>query len=264
MEQRKRILIVDDEPEFIEVLQHLLEDEGYEVTYACDGREGLKKADVVQPDLIILDMMMPSVSGIDFYHAIYDHEMECSRYPVFVLTGKHQMEKIFSGLKVEGFFLKPFVPDELLSAVYKVTHEKDYSRERSQALESKHVLIVEEDRERAREIALGFVDANFTVEIASNADEALEKACNRVPCLILIQYDLSTMRGDRLAEKIKQDPTFLNTAIIPYCDTHSRRSDPEFDSDRFRELKISNPIHTLNPKTLLKASEAVIDRMRAA
>lgn len=260
MEHRKRILIVDDEPEFIEVLQHLLEDEGYDVVCANDGKDGLQKADSIQPDLIILDMMMPTISGIDFYHAIYDREMECSRYPVFVLTGKHQMEKIFSGLKVEGFFLKPFVPDELLSAIYKVTHEKGYSRERSQALETKHVLIVEENLARAREIALSFVDANFTVEIAVSSEDAVAKARRQVPCLILVQYHLAGAHGAQLAEQIRRDPTFMNTAVLPYCDG----SAPAYDSDRFRELKISTPIQTLNPKTLLKASETVIERMRAA
>ncbi|MEL7162424.1 MAG: response regulator, partial [Bacteroidota bacterium] len=60
-----KILLVDDEPDILEILEYNLTKEGYDVTTAGNGQEGLEKAEAVHPDLIVLDIMMPIMDGVE-------------------------------------------------------------------------------------------------------------------------------------------------------------------------------------------------------
>src|ERR1700716_3801425 len=65
MDRMRKVLIADDEPDIIEILKYNLEKEGYQVSSAKDGDEAIDKARYIQPDLVVLDMMMPKKSGME-------------------------------------------------------------------------------------------------------------------------------------------------------------------------------------------------------
>ncbi len=85
----KKILMVDDDVDFAEAVKILLESKDYEVILAYDGKEGLEKARTVNPDLVILDVMMPEMNGYDVC-VVLKADSELCRIPVILLTGVGQ------------------------------------------------------------------------------------------------------------------------------------------------------------------------------
>lgn len=116
---QEKILIIDDEKEIIDLLNEFLSAEGYAVTSASNGNEALKCLEKIEPDLIILDMVMPKGGGVSFYHSIARKTDGSSRYPVLILTGRSEYENVFHDLNIDGFMTKPFQTSELLENVKK-------------------------------------------------------------------------------------------------------------------------------------------------
>lgn len=81
----RKILIVDDEPDIVMYLKLLLENSGYQVVSACDGREGLELARTEQPDLICLDIMMPKKTGVALYQEIKT-DPELKKLPCIIIS----------------------------------------------------------------------------------------------------------------------------------------------------------------------------------
>jgi DNA-binding response OmpR family regulator len=119
----KKILLIDDDPDFVEATRTVLESEPYEVAVAYDGNEGLVKVREEQPDLIILDIIMPTEDGFQVCEKL-KADPELSRIPVIMLTSLSQKlsETTYSladgmMLEAEDFIDKPVHPVELLARV---------------------------------------------------------------------------------------------------------------------------------------------------
>ena len=114
----KKILVIDDLPENVFMLQDRLEHEGYEVITAYDGKTGIDKALSEVPDLILLDVMMPEVTGIDVCKTLVKNE-ETSNIPIILVTAKTGAEDTKEGLEAGAFdyIKKPFNRIELLARV---------------------------------------------------------------------------------------------------------------------------------------------------
>jgi two-component system KDP operon response regulator KdpE len=112
-EQGKTILVVDDEPNIVEVLSMNLELEGYQVSCASNGYEALQRLAEDLPDLIILDVMMPDMDGFETLKEI----REISTVPVIMLTVKGEETDKVKGLNLgaDDYITKPFSPRELVS-----------------------------------------------------------------------------------------------------------------------------------------------------
>lgn len=109
------VLIVEDDRNIAELLQMYLEKEGYAVTVAADGGQGLAKYRAIKPDLVLLDVMMPVMDGITATSKI----REFSNAPIILLTAKFETEDKVLGLNVgaDDYITKPFVPVEVLARV---------------------------------------------------------------------------------------------------------------------------------------------------
>jgi DNA-binding response OmpR family regulator len=116
-EQRlKRVLVVDDDVQFLEATRTVLERHGYEVLVAHDGHEGLVQAERESPDLIVLDVMMPRRSGF----GVLDHIGHRSTGPRIVMVTANdgrRDEEIAQAKGAHGFLRKPFDMRELLQTV---------------------------------------------------------------------------------------------------------------------------------------------------
>ena len=115
----KRILIIDDHPDSILILQERLERESYEVISANDGESGLEKAANEFPDLILLDIMMPGMNGLDVCHNIVNNP-ETKNIPVILITARSEAEGIREGLQAGAFdyIRKPINKIELLARIH--------------------------------------------------------------------------------------------------------------------------------------------------
>jgi DNA-binding response OmpR family regulator len=113
----KTILIVEDEEAVRELEKFILEQQGYDVMEARDGLEGLAKAEFRRPDLILLDLMMPDVSGGRMYDEMKEHPTT-SGIPIVVVTGKPDAHEMFDDeIGPDDVIMKPFEADTLLGRI---------------------------------------------------------------------------------------------------------------------------------------------------
>ena len=113
-----KILVVDDEQNLVDSLQYSLRAEGYEVAIAKDGEEALAKARDLLPDLIILDLMIPMISGKDVCRIIRKE----SNVPILMLTAKDNEIDRIVGLEIgaDDYITKPFSMRELMARIHGV------------------------------------------------------------------------------------------------------------------------------------------------
>ena len=114
----RKILIVDDEPDIIEFLRYNLKKEGFEVVTANDGRQAITVAETERPDLIILDIMMPELDGVETCR-ILRSKKEFATVPIAFLTARDEDFSQITALDVGGddYITKPIKPRVLLSRI---------------------------------------------------------------------------------------------------------------------------------------------------
>ncbi|MDQ3876844.1 MAG: response regulator [Actinomycetota bacterium] len=113
----KTILIVEDEDAVRELEKFILEQEGFDVMEARDGLEGLAKAEFKKPDLILLDLMMPDVSGGRMFDEMKDHPVTAG-IPIVVVTGKPDAHETFDDqIGPENVIMKPFESEALIARI---------------------------------------------------------------------------------------------------------------------------------------------------
>jgi two-component system response regulator VicR len=113
----KTILIVEDEEAVRELEKFILEQQGYDVMEARDGLEGLAKAEFRRPDLILLDLMMPDVSGGRMFDEMKTHPTT-EGIPIVVVTGKPDAHEMFDDeIGPDNVIMKPFEADTLLGRI---------------------------------------------------------------------------------------------------------------------------------------------------
>ena len=121
----RKILLADDDPDVVDVVSIILEDEGYEVVMARDGAEALEKIRSEGPDLVILDLLMPRVDGFAVFNTLREAAYErWSQLPVVVLTSvREEVSKrryeLESGKSMgyAAYLEKPVEPEELLETI---------------------------------------------------------------------------------------------------------------------------------------------------
>lgn len=120
-----RILAIEDEDDILEIIEYNLEREGYEVMTSKNGQEGLEKVREEHPDLILLDLMLPDLDGLEICRIIRDED-EIKKIPVIMVTAKDTESEVVLGLGVgaDDYVTKPFNPQELVARVKAVLRRK--------------------------------------------------------------------------------------------------------------------------------------------
>jgi DNA-binding response OmpR family regulator len=115
---KKKILVVDDEPNILMSIEYILDMEGYEVHSARDGEEALDVAERIRPDLILLDVSMPRKDGYEVCRILRERE-DMAGTKVIMLTAKGQALEKKKGIEVgaDEYVTKPFSADELLEKI---------------------------------------------------------------------------------------------------------------------------------------------------
>jgi len=199
-----KILIIDDEEDLRENLKYVFKMKGYTVELAEDGVQGLKKLETYTPDLIVLDLNMPNMGGIEFYQRICDKDVP--RYPVFVLTARANMEKFFKDFNVDGFMAKPFeIPDLLNEIGIVIAKRQGLANAKSDGEHGiKKVFVVEDDEAFSGKIGAALLMKGFTVNLARTGAEALERMSKDVPDAACVKLNLADMAGELVILKLKR------------------------------------------------------------
>jgi DNA-binding response OmpR family regulator len=125
--QRGSVLVVDDEPTIAEVISRYLQRAGYDTRIAVDGRTALNLARTLRPDLVVLDLMLPGIDGLEVMRRI--RETDRDRTAVILLTAKGEESDRVIGLRLgaDDYVVKPFSPAELVARVDAVLRRIDTS-----------------------------------------------------------------------------------------------------------------------------------------
>ncbi len=115
---REKILIVEDEEDICEVLKYNLQREGYRISIITSGEETLKTAQYLQPHLILLDLMLPGIDGLEVCRLL-KNDRQTQSIPVIILTAKSGESDIITGLELgaDDYVTKPFSPKILIARV---------------------------------------------------------------------------------------------------------------------------------------------------
>ena len=138
VQERRRVLVVDDEERMVRFIRMNLEHDGFQVSEAFNGKQAIQRLRDVNPDLLLLDVMMPDLDGFDVLEMI----REISTVPVIMLTAKGEEDDRVRGLELgaDDYVSKPFSPRELVSRV------KAVLRRTEAASGSMHGLLEIDDR----------------------------------------------------------------------------------------------------------------------
>jgi DNA-binding response OmpR family regulator len=155
----ERILAVDDEPRYLEIIRFNLETAGYRVACAASGEEALEAAATQEPELIVLDVMLPGIDGFEVLRRV----RERSGCPIIMLTAKGAEEDKVRGLRLgaDDYVTKPFSAQELLArveAVLRRTHAPD-GEDRQQATIAIGDLYIDQQR---KQVTLGGSDVRLS------------------------------------------------------------------------------------------------------
>ncbi|HZQ80069.1 MAG TPA: response regulator [Acidimicrobiia bacterium] len=112
------VLVVDDDPVILKLLEVNFEMEGFEVVRAADGFEGLERARAVRPDIVVLDVMMPRMTGYEVAKALREDE-DTAHIPIIFVTARAQSTDVERGMElgVDDYVTKPFDPLDLIARV---------------------------------------------------------------------------------------------------------------------------------------------------
>ena len=119
----ERILVVDDEEDVLELIRYNLDKNGYKVVTATSGEEAITEARGKTPDLIILDLMLPGIDGLEVCRKLKS-DVKTERIPVIMLTAKGEETDIVTGLELgaDDYVTKPFSPKVLIARLRRILH----------------------------------------------------------------------------------------------------------------------------------------------
>ncbi len=258
MSDQKVILLIDDEVNLQQLMKITLNSKKYHVETANNGLEGLAKLETTKPDLIILDMNMPKMGGLEFYQRICDGK-DRPKYPVLVLTARANMEQLFKQLNIDGFMAKPFEIADMLNEVETIIKKRSNAGVKTTSLgvrEPRKVCIVENNPETLNKIGSVFLSAGYMVNPAQNGTEGIERIACNVPDVALVNLGLADISGDMVILKLKMMAKTQDIKYILYTEKSAERAsiaqkigDKE-GIDKFVELT--------SPQDLLKAVNEVL------
>ena len=156
---RGTVLVVDDEPTIAEVVSRYLQRAGYVTLIAGDGQDALTTAAQHWPDLVVLDLMLPRVDGLEVMRRLREHDR--GRLPIILLTAKGEESDRIVGLQLgaDDYVVKPFSPAELVARVDAVLRRVEVPVDERPAIEFGDLVI----DPAARRVLVGGEEAQLTV-----------------------------------------------------------------------------------------------------
>jgi DNA-binding response OmpR family regulator len=115
--RKRKVLIVDDEQDFLTIMDFFLTSEGFEVETVGDGDEALEAAKLLRPDLILLDVIMPRMDGLSALKELRE-EADTMNIPVIMLSIIEEPESETDLLNISDYLVKPFSPDDLIEKIH--------------------------------------------------------------------------------------------------------------------------------------------------
>jgi len=200
--QKGKILVIDDDINFLDLIDRRLTKEGYLVFTANNGQSGLNKANKIIPDIIILDIVMPDMDGWTVYKKLKKTPL-ISQIPVIIVTiGDY--EKMAKDFGVVDFLAKPIKWNTLnvILSKYKIISK------------SKHILVIDDDSATRIILRKMLVKDGWRVDEAENGKVAFDRIKKEKPELILLDLLMPVMDGFKFLKVIKAEHSLIDIPII--------------------------------------------------
>ena len=215
---KEKILVIDDEKDIIELVRYNLEKEGFKVISAKNGEKALQLAFKEAPEMIILDLMLPGIDGLEVCRALKRND-QTSSIPIIMLTAKGGETDIVVGLELgaDDYITKPFSPRVLLARVKAVLRRMEAKKEESKVIKINQ-LTIDLTRHRAtlkgKPLALTSTEFNLLTLLARNRglvftrDQLLDKAWKEGSFVVDRTVDVHIRR---LRQKLGQASHLIET-----------------------------------------------------
>jgi len=209
---QRTVLVVDDEPSIRRFLRHLLEQEGYDVLEAGSGKEALLRAEREMPDLVLLDLRLPDMTGFEILSEIKKRP-ETSEIPVVILSIIQDKEEGFR-LGASDYLTKPVDRDKLMERIQRLIGSQN----------SPNILVVEDDPSVQRALQAILEHHSYSVKAVFSAEDALVTLKDWHPSLILLDLMLPGLSGNDFLKELKQNPDWaqLPVVVLTAADSDSR------------------------------------------
>jgi CheY-like chemotaxis protein len=221
----KKILIVDDEPALVKLVSLRLKSQGYEIVSASNGGEAIERAQAEKPDLIILDVLMPGMTGFDAMNKIRELGGTFIQVPIIILTAKHSMKKFFEHSSIYRFIAKPFDTEVLVQeintalGVVSTTALPAKKTGESERSTGKAIVVAGLEDYIITKVIDFLKPFGFQVSRAHDGKEVIEMAQKANPSAVLIQYweDVEKFNTPEIYKHYLE--TFTGTAVpfIVFC-----------------------------------------------
>ena len=201
---KPKILVVDDEPEAVELVEFNLKQAGFDVATAADGAEALKKARAVSPALILLDLMLPEIDGLEVCKLLR-RDPATAGIPIIMLTAKAAEIDRVLGLELgaDDYVTKPFSPRELVLRIRKILDR------RKPAAEKREI------------IRLGDLQIDVAKHLVTWRGKSIDLTATEFKLLtVLVQRAGRVQSRDQLLRDVWEYDSLIDTRTV---DTHMRR-----------------------------------------
>jgi len=227
--KKLKVLIIEDDKDFLEPIKSVLEKNEFDVSTAMDGEEGLKKAEKEKPDFIILDIMLPKKDGYAVCHNIKDNEL-LSHIPVLILTslakkkdGKNAAELLAKGHDADGFLEKPVDPKVLLEKVNTMLSEASEKKEKEL-----NVLVVDDDPDFIAAIKMILEQNDYKVFIEYTGEDGLRAVREKDPDIVLLDVMLPEKDGFAVCKELKEDEKTKSIPVIMMTSVGEKFTESEY------------------------------------
>ncbi|QDG51265.1 response regulator [Persicimonas caeni] len=203
------VLVIDDDPTMRDLLQRVLEREGFQVATAANGSEGLLLAEQLAPDVITLDVMMPSMDGWTLLAKLKEHP-ELSATPVVMITMVSESKRGYA-LGADHFLVKPVDREQLLDVLQPYRSADSAAAEAGEAGE---VLLVEDDEPTRSLIGRVLAKEGWQIVEAENGQVGLEKLAESDPDLVLLDLMMPKMDGFEFLRHFREDDAYADVPVV--------------------------------------------------
>ena len=209
---QRTVLVVDDEPSIRRFLRHLLEQEGYDVLEAGSGKEALVRCERENPDLVLLDLRLPDMTGFEILSELKKRP-ETHHIPVVILSIVQDREEGFR-LGASDYLTKPVDRDKLMERIQRLIGSQNKA----------NILVVEDDPSVQRALQAILENHNYSVKAVFSAEDALVTLKEWHPSLILLDLMLPGLSGNDFLKELKENPDWeqLPVVVLTAADSDSR------------------------------------------
>lgn len=256
-EKRRRILIIEDDPASQELFSLLLEDFGYSTLRAGDGEQGLALARRERPDLIISDVRLPKLNGVELVRQLKNDET-LAKIPALAVTAYDNIgerERLLTA-GFDDYLPKPIVAEKFNAHIKDLLGAKMTSQDDRSKAKSNYTLLIVDDRPMDRELLVTLLnhDRHRVLE-ADDGLEALRLIKAEHPDLVISDVLLPEMDGYEMVRQLRADPSLSGTKVIFYTAVFNEQEALDLARDCGVDLILSKPTE---PQKILRSVEEML------